>query len=46
MLSNVRCFSIGQGSRIDLVVARRKRDYLSRHTQSYIQILRESIRQG
>lgn len=46
MLSNVRCFSIGQGSRIDLVVARRKRDYLSRHTQSYIQILRESIRQA
>lgn len=45
ILSNVRCFSIGQTSRnMDLVVAHRKSDYLSKHAQSYIRILRDSIR--
>ena len=45
MLSCVRSFSIGDTSRnVDLVVARRKSDYLTKHAHSYIRILRDSIR--
>ena len=45
ILSNVRSFSVGQTSRnVDLVVAHRKSDYLTKHAQSYIRILRDSIR--